>query len=108
MSHKILPGRSAHLGATTDAHGTNFAAPSGGEQVALCLFATDGTEERLVLPERDGDVWHGFVPGVGPGQLYGLRVSGPYEPARGLRYNAGKLLLDPYARAIEGQVQFGP
>src|ERR1700677_124974 len=108
MSHKILPGRSAHLGATTDAHGTNFAASSGGEQVTLCLFAADGTEERLVLPERDGDVWHGFVPGVGPGQLYGLRVSGPYEPARGLRYNAAKLLLDPYARAIEGQVQFGP
>ena len=108
MGHKILPGWSSPLGATTDAHGSNFAVSSNGEQVTVCLFDADGTEERLVLPERDGDVWHGFVPGVGPGQLYGFRVSGPYEPARGLRYNAAKLLLDPYARAIEGQVRFGP
>ncbi len=108
MSQKILPGWSSPLGATADAHGSNFAVSSNGEQVTLCLFDADGTEERLVLPERDGDVWHGFVPGVGPGQLYGLRVSGPYEPARGLRYNPAKLLLDPYARAIEGQVRFGP
>ncbi len=108
MSHTIFPGRSAPLGATTDAHGTNFAVSSGGERVTLCLFDAEDTEERLVLPERDGDVWHGFVPGVGPGQLYGLRVSGPYEPARGLRYNPAKLLLDPYARAIEGRVRFGP
>uniref|UniRef100_UPI003F976522 hypothetical protein n=1 Tax=Mycobacterium sp. TaxID=1785 RepID=UPI003F976522 len=67
MSHKILPGCSSPLGATTDAHGSNFAVSSNGEQVTLCLFDADGTEERLVLPERDGDVWHGFVPGVGPG-----------------------------------------
>ncbi|MEE6134887.1 glycogen debranching protein GlgX [Mycobacterium sp. 050128] len=108
MGHKILPGWSSPLGATTNPHGTNFAVSSSGEQVTLCLFDADGTEEQLVLPERDGDVWHGFVSGVGPGQFYGLRVSGPYEPERGLRYNAAKLLLDPYARAIEGQVRFGP
>ena len=108
MSHEVLPGRSSPLGATADADGSNFAVSSNGEQVTLCLFDADGTEERLVLPERDGDVWHGFVPGVGPGQLYGFRVSGPYEPARGLCYNPAKLLLDPYARAIEGQVRFGP
>jgi isoamylase len=108
MSHEVLPGRSSPLGATADAHGTNFAVSSNGDQVTLCLFDRDGAEERLVLPERDADVWHGFVPGVGPGQLYGLRVGGPYEPARGLRYNPAKLLLDPYARAIEGQVRFGP
>jgi isoamylase len=108
MSHKVLPGRSSPLGATAGADGSNFAVSSNGEQVTLCLFDADGTEEQLVLPERDGDVWHGFVPGVGPGQLYGFRVSGPYEPARGLYYNPAKLLLDPYARAIEGQVRFGP
>ncbi len=108
MSPKILPGTPAPLGATSGPHGTNFAVSSGGEQVTLCLFDADGAEERLALPDRDGDVWHGFVPGVEPGQLYGFRVSGPYDPARGLRYNPAKLLLDPYARAIEGQVQFGP
>jgi glycogen operon protein len=108
MSPKILPGTPAPLGATTDAYGTNFAVSSAGEQVTLCLFDADGAEERLVLPERDGDVWHGLVPGVGPGQLYGFRVDGPYDPARGLRYNPAKLLLDPYARAFEGQVRFGP
>ena len=108
MSPKILPGTPAPLGATSGPHGTNFAVSSEGEQVTLCLFDADGAEERLALPERDGDVWHGLVPGVEPGQLYGFRVDGPYDPARGLRYNAAKLLLDPYARAIEGEVRFGP
>ncbi len=108
MSAAILPGTPAPLGATSGPHGTNFAVSSGGEQVTLCLFDAHGAEERLALPERDGNVWHGFVPGVEPGQLYGFRVSGPYDPARGLRYNPAKLLLDPYARAIEGQVRFGP
>src|SRR5262249_35904098 len=56
----------------------------------------------------DGDVWHGFVPGVGPGQAYGFRVSGPYNRGRGLRYNPARLLLDPYARAISGDVRLGP
>ena len=87
MSHKILPGRPDPLGATADVHGTNFAVSSGGDQVSLCLFDSDGAETQLVLPERDGEVRHGFVPGVGTGQAYGFRVSGPFDPAHGLRYN---------------------
>ena len=108
MSPKILPGCAAPLGATPTADGTNFAVSSGGDEVALCLFDADGVETRLVLPERDGDTRHGFVPGVIPGQAYGFRVSGPYDPARGLRYNPTKLLLDPYARAIHGEWGLGP
>ncbi|HTX93963.1 MAG TPA: glycogen debranching protein GlgX [Mycobacterium sp.] len=107
MGHAILPGRSAPLGATADPDGTNFAVSSGGDQVTLCLFDRDGGETKLVLPERDGDVWHGFVPGVGAGQAYGFRVDGPFDPARGLRYNPAKLLLDPYARTIVGDVRYG-
>src|SRR5262245_7239962 len=108
MSVSIIPGRSAPLGATPGAQGTNFAVSSNGDEVRLCLFGSDGSEAQLVLPERDGDVWHGFVPGVTPGQAYGYRVSGPYDRTRGLRYNASKLLLDLYARAIHGNVRFGP
>ncbi|OBA74195.1 glycogen debranching enzyme GlgX [Mycobacterium sp. 1554424.7] len=108
MTPKIVPGRPDPLGAVPEAAGTNFAVASGGDEVTLCLFDADGAETQLVLPERDGDVWHGFVPGVGPGQAYGFRVGGPFDPARGLRYNPAKLLLDPYARAIAGDVRFGP
>jgi len=107
-SDPVRPGDPFPLGATPGDGGTNFAVSSGGEAVTLCLFAADGTEERFPLTERDGDVWHGFVPGVGPGRAYGYRVSGPYAPERGLRYNPAKLLLDPYARAIDGSVRFGP
>ncbi len=108
MSASILPGRSAPLGATPGPQGTNFAVSSNGDEVRLCLFSGEGSETQLLLPERDGDVWHGFVPGVAPGQAYGYRVSGPYDRARGQRYNPAKLLLDPYARAIDGNVRFGP
>jgi isoamylase len=108
MSVEILPGRAAPLGATCGPDGTNFAVSSNGDEVRLCLFGADGTETQVVLPERDGDIWHGFAPGVGPGQSYGFRVSGPYDRGRGLRYNPAKLLLDPYARAIHGDVRFGP
>jgi isoamylase len=108
VSATILPGRPAPLGATPGPDGTNFAVSSNGEQVTLCLFNGDGTETQLVLPERDGDVWHGLVPGVAPRQAYGFRVSGPYDRGRGERYNPSKLLLDPYARAIHGDVRFGP
>ena len=108
MGPKILPGRADPLGATPNADGTNFAVSSSGDAVTLCLFDANGAETQVVLPERDADIWHGFVPGVGPGQAYGFRVSGPYEPARGLRHNPAKLLLDPYARAIDGEVRFGP
>jgi glycogen operon protein len=108
VSATILPGRPAPLGATPGPQGTNFAVSSNGDEVRLCLFSGDGSETQLLLPERDGDVWHGFVPGVAPGQAYGYRVSGPYDRARGQRYNPAKLLLDPYARAIHGDVRFGP
>jgi isoamylase len=108
MTATILPGTPAPLGATCGPDGTNFAVTSNGEQVALCLFDAGGAETQLALPNRDGDIWHGFVPGVGEGQAYGFRVSGPYDRARGLRYNFAKLLLDPYARAIDGECVFGP
>jgi isoamylase len=108
MTPKIVPGRSDPLGATCDPSGTNFAVASGGDEVRLCLFDADGAETQLLLPIRDGDVWHGFVPGVGPGQAYGYRVGGAFDPGQGLRYNPAKLLLDPYARAIVGDVRFGP
>lgn len=108
MTPKIVPGRPDPLGATPDARGTNFAVASGGDEVKLCLFDSEGGETQLVMPDRDGDVWHGLVSGVEPGQAYGFRVSGPFDPGRGLRYNPAKLLLDPYARAIAGDVRFGP
>ena len=97
------------LGATPSAAGTSFAvASSVAEAMTLCLFDDAGRETRIPLPEYDAGVWHGFVPGVGPGQAYGYRASGRYEPASGLRCNPAKLLLDPYARAISGEVAFGP
>jgi isoamylase len=103
-----LPGTAAPLGATPGPDGTNFAVASAADGVLLCLFDSDGTETQVPLPERDGDIWHGFVPGVRPGQAYGYRTTGPYDPQRGLRCNPAKLLLDPYARAIDGEVRFGP
>jgi len=105
---EVWPGRSWPLGATPSEAGTNFAVVSDvAEQVALCLFDEGGAETRLPLPEFDGGVWHGFVPGVSIGQRYGNRVTGPYDPARGLRCNAAKLLLDPYAKATVGQLVWG-
>jgi glycogen operon protein len=103
----VLPGRSYPQGATWDGSGVNFALYSEhAERVELCLFR-DGTEEPeavLPLPERTAYVWHGYVRGVGPGQRYGYRVHGPYEPEGGLRFNPAKLLIDPYAVAIAGSV----
>jgi glycogen operon protein len=78
------------------------------DAVTLCLFDDAGTENRMPLADYDAGVWHGFVPGVGPGQAYGYRVTGPYDPGRGVHCNPAKLLLDPYARAISGGVAFGP
>jgi isoamylase len=102
------PGVSYPLGATYDGVGTNFALYSQiAEQVDLCLIDEDGGEERIPLREVDGFVWHGYLPSVAPGQRYGYRVHGPYDPAAGLRCNPAKLLLDPYAKAIEGAVRFG-
>ncbi|HEY3003108.1 MAG TPA: glycogen debranching protein GlgX [Kribbellaceae bacterium] len=105
---EVWPGRPFPLGATPDATGTNFAVASDvAEQVVLCLFDGDGSETRLPLPELDGGVWHGFVPGIGVGQRYGYRVTGPYDPARGLRCNPAKLLLDPYGKAMTGELVWG-
>ena len=99
------PGSPYPLGATFDGAGTNFALFSeAAQQVELCLVDDDGKEERVQLGEVDGHVWHVYIPRLGPGQRYGYRVHGPYEPKWGQRCNPSKLLLDPYAKAIEGQI----
>lgn len=103
----VAPGRSWPMGATVDAAGVNFAVFSAhAEGVDLCLFSADGQREtaRIGLTERDGDIWHIRVDGLGAGQLYGFRVHGPYNPAQGQRFNSNKLLIDPYARAWSGQL----
>ena len=103
----IWPGSPYPLGATYDGGGTNFAIFSEvAERIELCLFDDNDAETRLRLPERDGMVWHGYLPRIGPGQRYGYRVHGPYELAAGLRCNPHKLLLDPYAKAIDGRIQW--
>jgi isoamylase len=103
---QIWPGKPYPLGATYDGSGTNFALFSEvAERIELCLFDLHG-ETRIALPEVDAFVWHAFLPGVEPGQHYGYRVYGPYAPKRGLRCNPSKLLLDPYGKAIDGQIQW--
>ena len=105
---RIWPGTSVPLGATFDGIGTNVALFSDvAEGVELCLFA-EGDEVRIELPERSGSVWHGYLPDLDAGTAYGFRVHGPWEPAAGHRCNANKLLLDPYARAVVGDVSWGP
>ncbi|MEU0355255.1 glycogen debranching protein GlgX [Streptomyces cyaneofuscatus] len=106
---RITAGRPFPLGASYDGHGTNFALFSGcAEKVELCLVGEDDQELRLTLPEVDGDIWHGYVPGAGPGTRYGYRVHGPWDPPRGMRCNPAKLLLDPYATAVDGQIDGHP
>ena len=101
------PGSPYPLGATWDGEGTNFTIYSEvARSVTLCLFDRAGRERRVRLPEVTAFVWHGYVPGVGPGQRYGFRVDGPYEPHHGLRCNPAKLLIDPYARAIDGELDW--
>jgi isoamylase len=101
--HRVWPGNPFPLGATWDGEGTNFALWSTtATGVSVCLFDQDGTETRVRLGDTTYHVWHGYLPSVGPGQRYGFRVEGPYNPARGLFHNPAKLLVDPYARAIEG------
>ncbi|MEX0761547.1 MAG: glycogen debranching protein GlgX, partial [Dehalococcoidia bacterium] len=103
----IWPGEPYPLGATSDEGGANFAVFSEvAERIELCLFDESGNETRLDLPEVTAYVWHGYVPEVGPGQRYGFRVHGPWAPAEGHRCNPAKLLIDPYAKAIEGEVQW--
>ena len=104
---KLQPGRRYPLGASFDGAGTNFSLFSElADRVELCLFDDAGKETRVDLPEVTGFVWHGYAPGIAPGQRYGFRVHGPYNPAEGKRCNRYKLLLDPYARAIEGHPQW--
>jgi glycogen operon protein len=104
---RISAGAPHPLGATWDGRGTNFAVFSANaEKVELCLFDSYGRREieRIALPERTEDVWHGYLADVVPGQLYGYRVHGPYHPERGLRFNSHKLLIDPYAKQLVGRL----
>ncbi len=103
---RMLAGESYPLGASWDGEGVNFALFSAhAEKVELCLFDADGMKEieRHVLPEKTHDVWHGYLPGVSTGTVYGYRVYGPFDPHSGHRFNHHKLLLDPYARQLQGR-----
>ena len=106
---RIWPGQSIPLGTTFDGIGTNVALFSDvADGVEVCVFDADGGEIRIELPERTGSVWHGYLPDLDAGTAYGFRVHGPWDPANGHRCNANKLLLDPYARAVMGDVTWGP
>ena len=103
----IWPGAPYPLGATYDGAGTNFSLFSeGAEKVELCLFDAEGRESRVELPEMTGFIWHGYLPRVEPGQRYGYRVHGPWDPRAGQRCNPNKLLLDPYGKAVAGEVRW--
>ncbi|HKN94040.1 MAG TPA: glycogen debranching protein GlgX, partial [Thermoleophilaceae bacterium] len=104
---EVWPGRPFPLGAEWDGSGTNFSLFSeDAEAVEICLFDEHGEETRVELTDRTAHNWHCYLPGVGPGQRYGYRVRGPYNPHEGLRFNNCKLLIDPYAKAVEGTVRF--
>lgn len=108
MTRKIGPGRPQPFGATIETGGVNFALFSRhAERVDLCLFDVSGTREieRLRLPARTDDIWRGFVPDLEADQLYGFRVHGPYDPRSGHRFNRHKLLLDPCARMLKGELR---
>jgi isoamylase len=104
----VLPGQPYPLGAAWEGNGTNFSVFSEvAERVELCLFDGQGRQSAShELTEVTANCWHGYLPAVGPGQRYGYRVHGPWDPARGLRCNPAKLLLDPYAKAVQGQVRW--
>ncbi len=105
ITSRPWPGSPSPLGARWDGEGTSFALHTAtGEAVDLCLFDDAGREQRIALEEQTGSVWHGYLPGVGPGQRYGYRVDGPYDPGAGHRHNPSKLLLDPYATALQGEL----
>jgi len=104
---QIWPGAAYPLGATWDGSGTNFALFSEvADKVQLCLFDADDAETRVDLTEVDGFVWHCYLPAVGPGQRYAYRVTGPYDPQQGHRCNPAKLLLDPYGKAVDGELRW--
>lgn len=108
-TRKIWPGDAYPLGSTYDGAGTNFAIFSDvAEKVELCLIDADGNEERILLEEVDAQTWHCYLPGILPGQRYGYRVHGPYDPANGKRCDPNKLLVDPYARAFDGEFDGHP
>jgi isoamylase len=109
MPRTILPGKPYPQGATWDGMGVNFAVYSErAEAVELCLFDDVNTRAtaNIGLPDRSGGVWHGYITGLKPGQLYGYRVHGPYDPEQGLRFNPAKVVIDPYARALAGPVDW--
>ena len=107
---KVRPGNPYPLGATWDGAGVNFAIFSEhATQVELCLFDSPEAQHesaRITLPEQTDLVWHGYLPDILPGQLYGYRVHGPYEPSLGHRFNPYKVVLDPYAKAIGRSIQW--
>jgi len=104
---KVWPGKPYPLGATWDGAGVNFSLFSeNASSVDLCLFDAAGRETRVGMREQTHHVWHVYLPEVRPGQLYGYRVHGPYEPGNGHRFNPAKLLLDPYAKAVAGEFQW--
>jgi len=107
---RVREGRPFPLGATWDGLGVNFALYSAhATRVELCLFDARGREqERITLPEHTDEIWHGYLPDARPGQLYGYRVHGPYAPDAGHRFNPNKLLLDPYAKQIVGELKWAP
>jgi len=108
MSRTLLPGKPFPLGATAYKRGTNFALFSeGATRVDVCFFDSDGNQVDCVsLRERTAFVWHGFINGIKPGQLYGFRVDGPWDPQNGSRFNFNKLLVDPHAKALSGSVDW--
>ncbi|HRA07722.1 MAG TPA: glycogen debranching enzyme, partial [Propionicimonas sp.] len=104
---QVWPGSAYPLGATYDGRGTNFALFSEvAERVELCLFDAERNETRVDLTEVDAHVWHGYLPQVDPGQRYGYRVHAPFDPNNGQRCNPSKLLLDPYAKATDGRIEW--
>ncbi|MGF1478595.1 MAG: glycogen debranching protein GlgX [Cyanophyceae cyanobacterium] len=104
----VWPGRPYPLGASWDGKGTNFSIYSeNATKVELCLFDSHNQETRVPLTEVSIYIWHGYLPSIGPGQRYGFRVHGPFEPEQGLRFNPNKLLIDPYAKALDGEIGYG-
>ena len=108
MSRAVWPGVPFPLGPSSDGAGTNFSLYSeNADRVELCLFDDEDAEERIEVRQQTAHNWHVYLPGVGPGQRYGYRVHGPWDPAKGHRFNPAKLLIDPYAKSIEGPIGFG-
>ena len=108
MNQKVWPGNPYPLGAKWDGKGTNFALYSeNATKVELCLFDSQNKEQRISLTEVQNYVWHAYLPEINPGQRYGFRVYGPFDPEEGHRFNPNKLLIDPYAKAVDGEIGFG-